>query len=64
MSSFWTIIPEMITSSAQFHSSSVTSRTFRSTSFISHSWGRSAATVTIPRGGRSTFRLTNSRIFS
>ena len=64
MSSFWTIIPEMITSSAQFHSASVTSRTLRSTSFISHCWGSRAATVTMPRGGSSTLRFTSSKIFS
>ncbi len=64
ISSFWTIIPEMITNSAQSHSASVTSRTLRSTSFMSHCWGSNAATVTIPSGGNSTLRFTSSRIFS
>ena len=64
MSAFWTIIPEITTSSAQFHSASVTSRTLRSTSFISQVWGSRAATVTMPSGGSSTLRLTSSRIFS
>ena len=64
MSAFCTIIPEITTSSAQAHSSSVTSRTLRSTSFISQCWGSSAATVTMPRGGSRTLRFTSSRIFS
>ena len=64
MSAFCTIIPEMTTSSAQSQSASLTSSTLRSTSFIGQCWGSSAATVTIPKGGRSTLRLTSSRIFS
>ena len=64
MSAFCTIIPEITTNSAQPHSASLTSRTLRSTNFISQVWGSRAATVTSPRGGSSTLRLTNSRIFS
>ena len=64
MSAFCTIIPEITTSSAQAHSSSRTSRTLRSTSFISQLWGSRAATVTSPRGGSSTLRSISSRIFS
>ena len=64
MSAFWTIIPEMITSSAQAQSASCTSETLRSTSRISQCWGSRAATVTKPSGGNSTLRFTSSRIFS
>jgi hypothetical protein len=64
MSAFCTIIPEITTSSAQLHSASVTSRTLRSTSFMSQVWGSRAATVTSPSGGNSTLRFTSSRIFS
>ena len=42
----------------------VTSRTLRSTSFISQCWGSRAATVTSPSGGSSTLRSISSRIFS